>query len=277
MTAGSTHGPLRTISRLARSALRRPLSEGELIAMIAATLLVGTLYCAAYCRIAFSPMHHGTMPLWKSLWWATTALLPWLLMFEAMKRVLPRFSRRRHKVLVFALATSITALLLFSAARMTDFGLAGMMSKDWRILAANQLQPALIFMILTGLWALEAAPAAQDVSVNLAASPDFPALHSIDWIRAAGNYVELSCAGRLLIRRMTMRAAEEATRGGKFVRIHRSIIVRAELISGFVDNDRGRLRLLDGAVLPVGDSYRTTVERLVTRSLPFGTSAHLTS
>ena len=90
-----------------------------------------------------------------------------------------------------------------------------------------------------------------------------PPLTSIDWIRAAGNYVELKCGDRLLMRRMTMRSAEAATRSADFVRVHRSIILRRSIIRGFAGRGRSQLLLATGETLPVGDSYRPRVERLI--------------
>src|SRR6185503_1944316 len=57
------------------------------------------------------------------------------------------------------------------------------------------------------------APAAQGEAL-----PFLPS--QIDWIRSAGNYVEIRAANLLALRRMTMRRAEALLEGDGFMRIH---------------------------------------------------------
>ena len=262
--------------RLSGEALVRPLRAWELGLAVGVTILVGTLYCALYCRLAMQPMHAGAMPIKLSAWWAASALLPWLLAFEASKRVLPKIQWRVGKFLFFVSLCLATLALTIAAQQCADFTMNGMMSDNVRMVAANQLQPLLIFMILTGLWMGRPPISAERSSAN-GHGEDLPALDCVDWIRGAGNYVELSCGDRLLIRRMTMAAAERATANAGFVRVHRSMIVRASLIAGLPSGERRRLLLKTGETVPVGDSYRRGLGRLVTSSPPFDPSAHLAS
>src|SRR4029450_378519 len=81
--------------------------------------------------------------------------------------------------------------------------------------------------------------------------------HQIDWIGAAGNYLEVHCAAGLVMRRMTMAQAEAALAPQGFVRIHRSTLVNKRRIARI---HRGKLpdevELLDGRRLRVGAAYR---------------------
>lgn len=251
------------ITSLGRTAIRQPLNGRELALAALILQLGGTAYCAAYCRLAFYPMHAGAMPLWLSAWWAATSLLPWLAAFEAVKRLVPRLASRFAGLAAsFAIALT-TAGFTVAAYWLTDIEMMKMSASHWPMLLATQMQPIFLFVCVVVLWTHFGSSAPADDEPD-ADSDALPTLSSIDWIRAAGNYVELKCGERLLIRRMTMRDAEAATRSADFIRIHRSIIVRRSLISGF--SSRSQLRLATGEVMPVGDSYRASVERIVTSS-----------
>jgi two-component system, LytTR family, response regulator len=52
----------------------------------------------------------------------------------------------------------------------------------------------------------------------------------IDWIAAAGDYAELHCSGRVHLLRETMNSLEQKLDPAKFLRIHRSRIVRVTCV-----------------------------------------------
>ena len=60
---------------------------------------------------------------------------------------------------------------------------------------------------------------------------------------------------------MSMKELEEALPAGRFMRVHRSFIVNLDRIRTI---DRGRI-FLDGASVPVGDTYREALARLTER------------
>ena len=252
---------------LGHAALQRPLNARELAAAIVLLLLLGTLYCAAYCRIAFYPMHQGSMPLWLSAWWAATCLVPWLLAFEALKRLAPHTQGQVARLGTFIVVAGGTAAFTIAANKFGSVNMMGMAHSTWLNLIANQMLPILLFAAMVGLWRAAARSLTSADGDSKWDTETLPSLSTIDWIRSAGNYVEVKCGDRLLIRRMTMRSAEEATKTADFVRIHRSIILRKDLIAGFAGSGRSRIALTTGEVLPVGDSYRPAVERLVPSSL----------
>jgi DNA-binding LytR/AlgR family response regulator len=252
------------ITSLGRAVIARPLNRGEVAAATFILFVGGTIYCAIYCRIAFYPMHAGGMPLWLSAWWAATSLLPWLAAFELVKRLPAQVSPTWVRMVVSLGIAVLAAALTITAYWLTDIEMMKMSATNWPRLLASQLQPAVVFALVVSL---RAAYRRDGATANTDSHSDvLPALGQIDWIRAAGNYVELKCGDRLLIRRMTMRSAEAATQSADFVRIHRSLIVRKPLIRGFAGTGRSRVLLATGETLPVGDSYRPAVERLVPSS-----------
>ena len=86
-------------------------------------------------------------------------------------------------------------------------------------------------------------------------------LDEIDYVRAAGNYVELVMGSRTLLHRATLAAVEVAL-GPDFVRIHRSRLVRRAAIRTVETNTSGDfdVTLTSGAVLRGSRRFREGVE-----------------
>jgi two-component system LytT family response regulator len=85
---------------------------------------------------------------------------------------------------------------------------------------------------------------------------------AIDWIEAAGNYVELHAAGRTYLVRSTMTALEGRLDPEMFLRIHRDTIVQVARIQGLHRWHGGQFRVVLGKDVerPVGRSYQARVE-----------------
>jgi DNA-binding LytR/AlgR family response regulator len=83
----------------------------------------------------------------------------------------------------------------------------------------------------------------------------------IEWVEAARDYVLLRTSTRSYILRATMAEIEKQLGSANFLRIHRSLIVRRNLIDKVERTGRGALRLVlrDGARLGVGPSYAQAV------------------
>ena len=75
----------------------------------------------------------------------------------------------------------------------------------------------------------------------------------IEWVEAAGNYVRLHLANDSHLFRETMNNMEARLDGQRFVRIHRSILVRRDRIARVRPQD---VVLIDGTQLKVGKRYR---------------------
>lgn len=98
------------------------------------------------------------------------------------------------------------------------------------------------------------------------------AVRDIEWIQAAGNYVNLHLAGRDYPLRSTMAGIEAQLDPARFARIHRSYIVNLDRIASIEPMDSGdaRIHLVDGGQLPCSRSYR---EGLRERTLSAATTA----
>jgi hypothetical protein len=87
----------------------------------------------------------------------------------------------------------------------------------------------------------------------------------IDWIEAAGNYVNLHVGQRLYPLRETMAGIEQRLQGAGFERVHRSAIVNLDRVAEIVPFDTGdaEARLNSGAKVSVSRRYRAQLrERL---------------
>lgn len=85
----------------------------------------------------------------------------------------------------------------------------------------------------------------------------------IDWIGAAGNYIELHMGKKRYLFHMTMNAIHQELDPEKFLRIHRSVIVNINRIKEFEPtlNKDYILYLEDGTKLTLSRSYTNEVMR----------------
>ena len=79
----------------------------------------------------------------------------------------------------------------------------------------------------------------------------------IEWIAAAGDYAELHCGGRHHLLRETMNSLEQKLDPSKFLRIHRSRIVRLTCVRELlaIDNREYLVKLSDGSEHRSSRSY----------------------
>ncbi|MGZ8282129.1 MAG: LytTR family DNA-binding domain-containing protein [Allosphingosinicella sp.] len=196
--------------------------------------LAVALYCLAYTALAGRPE-----PFAEALGWAGANVLPWFAAFEAGKR----FRAAGPRLAILAGAWLVSLGLGLGAGEMN--GLA---------FEAVRQVPGLLLVAL--LWligdriGLGAARIADD-DIDLPLSPD-----QIDWVTAAGNYVEIRGRGRTIIRRMSLGAVERRLASHGFIRIHRSRLVRRERIARVRPDD---VILHDGTSLKTGKRYRAAL------------------
>jgi len=88
-------------------------------------------------------------------------------------------------------------------------------------------------------------------------------VQDIDYITSDGPYAELHVAGRRHVIRETMQTLEERLDPSKFMRVHRSVIVRLDLIESLERGagGDGELKLRGGARLRVSRTRREALER----------------
>jgi len=238
--------------------LQRPLSPGQAAAAGLIVLAAGGAYCFTYTLLQGAVEN----PL-VGAGWAAANLLPWLVAFEAAKRLPEPRRRAGTMVAIMAAAAAVLSLL-------TEAGLGLIAAERTPDLAFQLLRRVpgaglFLFLILALPAWQERRSAASDRAADPA--PELPLLaHQIDWIKAAGNYLEFHCAAGPVLRRMTMAQAETLLARAGFVRIHRSAMVNAARIARV---RRGKLvdevELVDGRRLKVGGAYRARVAPLERR------------
>jgi hypothetical protein len=90
------------------------------------------------------------------------------------------------------------------------------------------------------------------------------AANDVEWLQAAGNYVNLHVRGRDYPLRTTMAAIESQLDPARFVRVHRSYIVNLDCIGEIEPMDTGdaRIAMRDGTAIPCSRTYRDALRRV---------------
>lgn len=93
----------------------------------------------------------------------------------------------------------------------------------------------------------------------------FVRMEDIDWVRGAGNYVELHIGKSAYLMRKTMNALQTKLDPRRFLRIHRSVIVNVERIKEIRPWHYGdhRIVLFDGTQLTLKRCHSAKLEQLV--------------
>ena len=104
--------------------------------------------------------------------------------------------------------------------------------------------------------------------VKSGGSTRFIRVIEIDWIEAAGVYVNLHVAGRKLLYRACLRELAERLDPRRFVRVHRSAIVNIESILQLEPISHGEFDIVfrNGARTRVSRSYRAQLENRLWQS-----------
>lgn len=91
----------------------------------------------------------------------------------------------------------------------------------------------------------------------------------IEWIGAAGNYVELHAGKQTHLLRETMNAIEEKLDPARFLRIHRSTIVQVDRVREMQSTFHGdySVVLRDGTRLTLTRNYKEKLQRLLGEKL----------
>ena len=211
--------------------LRDPLPPARLALLSAGIAAAVAIYCLGYTALAGRP---ETVP--QAFGWAIVNVLPWIPALEFAKRA------ERWGGVALALGAGLTASLLLGF--ILD-GASGSVGFDaWRRVPALAAVAAAVVALR---WS--------NARTRRAANDPLPLLpRQIDWVRAAGNYVELRSGGRTIVHRASISAAERDLAEHGFVRIHRSILVRRDRIARIRPQD---VVLVDGTQLKIGKRYRS--------------------
>ncbi len=90
-------------------------------------------------------------------------------------------------------------------------------------------------------------------------------IDDIEWLEAAGNYVNLHAKGRVYPMRETMTVMSKRLQQQGFARVHRSIILNLDKVDEIEPLDSGdaRARLHSGERLPISRRYRAELKALL--------------
>lgn len=95
---------------------------------------------------------------------------------------------------------------------------------------------------------------------------------SVDFISAAGNYMELTCGAEKYLLRVSMKQLEQSLPAGCFIRIHRSHIVNIAAIDRIIAQPAGNgtVALRNAHLLPLSKGYKQALNayKFVTHSSP---------
>jgi two-component system, LytTR family, response regulator len=97
----------------------------------------------------------------------------------------------------------------------------------------------------------------------------FLRVEEIDWIEAAGVYVQIHIAGKTWLHRISLGELEAKLGARQFLRIHRSTIVNSQRIRELHPHSHGDFLVVlhDGTELKLSRSYRQKVEASLGQSL----------
>ena len=213
--------------------LRDPIPPARLALLSAGIATAVAIYCLGYTALAGRPETVA-----ESFGWTIVNVLPWIPVLEFAKRA------ERWSGVVLALAGGFVASLSLGFA----FGDAGgsVWFEAWRRVPA-----------LSAVAAVALALRWSNMRASRAANDPLPLLpRQIDWVQAAGNYVELRSGGRTIVHRGSISAAERDLAEHGFIRIHRSTLVRRDRIARIRPLD---VVLVDGTQLKIGKRYRADV------------------
>lgn len=243
-----------------------------------------SLAAAAYC-LAHGLVIDDELNLPRTLAWAVASTFPWVCAWEGLKRLDMRPARSLQPL--FSTALLIAALAVAAA---LDLALDVFYAADTDSLAQTvyRLLP-IPFGIVVVRWLLRSAKPARAGTGSPAESLresqierilDVPTRHGmlavracdIEYVKAAGNYVELVTGDRTLLMRTTLHELSAQLSLVGFVRVHRSLLVNSLHVVAARRGRRGRgfVELRSGAELPVGRQFGDN-------AAPFVPTAHRSS
>lgn len=209
--------------------LARPWSTRTLVFAGLGVVVANALYCLIYTALAGQAESVA-----QALAWSVANLLPWVLAFEAGKRM-----RRPGLAVLAGGLVSLALGLTLLGAEPVSFELA-------RRVPGAVLTYALLLLVRRH----EVRSAGGAIVLPL--PPE-----RIAWVSAAGNYVELHGAERPLLLRASLAAVEATLVPHGFVRIHRSTLVNRRRVARVRSED---LLLDDGRSLKLGRRFRAQLQ-----------------
>ena len=105
--------------------------------------------------------------------------------------------------------------------------------------------------------------------LKAAGATHFVRVVDIDWIEAAGVYVNLHVAGRALLYRAALNQLAESLDPQRFIRVHRSAVVNIDSILRLEPVSHGEFDVIlkNGGHTRVSRTYRAALERRLGQAL----------
>jgi len=230
--------------------------------------------------------------VWEPAVWEWSSGLTWLALLPAIIAFTRRFplhwdtwTRRLPQHLVFSVVVSLAHVLGMVGLRMLAYGSQGLAYEfgpwsselPYEYLKDVRSYALIVFVIeayrlflrrMQGeaslLGSPDVGPPAEPVDrpdrflVRKLGREFLVAATDIEWLQAAGNYVNLRVKGRDYPLRSTIAGIESRLDPRRFARVHRSYIVNLDCIASIEPLDTGdaRLHLADGGALPCSRRYR---------------------
>jgi hypothetical protein len=213
------------------AAIREPLTPRQLALALIGVAVAVALYCVGY-----SALSGRSESVAAALGWALANVCPWIVALEGAKR-----AKGLGGVVV-------TLAFGFAVSLMLGFALAGA-EWSWTFEAWRRIPALAAVAVIAAALRWDRARARRKADEPLPLLP-----RQIDWVQAAGNYVELRAGGRTIVHRTSISAAERDLAEHGFVRIHRSTLVRRDRIARVRPAD---IVLTDGTHLKVGKRFRS--------------------
>lgn len=277
MTSGGDNGTAGSVVRIER---RNPSAITAL-----AFVAFGLLYMIVNATSLIDQRQALGRPIapWQAWVLEGTSFIAWLAMLPLVLMLASRLSTRHVWQMVVGhvagcLAVSIAHTALMQTLRSAAFGLAGLYyapSEPWadRLLfelrkdVITYLSIIAVFLIARRLVAVSdaAQPAdtgpalleLRDGSRTVMLRPD-----EIDWVSAAGNYVEVHGGSGTMLARRTMAELERELGPHGFVRVHRSRLVRRAAIASTETSQSGdfAITLRSGVVVLGSRRFRQNLK-----------------
>jgi DNA-binding LytR/AlgR family response regulator len=243
-------------------------------ALAASLVVIAAVYCLAHGLVIDDEIN-----LPRTLTWAVVSTFPWVCAWEGLHRLGAQSAQRLQPLLPAAV---LVAALVVSVA--LEYALGAIYSADADSLAqiVYRLLPiplgiAVARRMLPRPLPVRAgteSPTQRLRDLQVERIFDIPTrtgtvavrAADIEYVRAAGNYVELIAGDRTLLIRATLHDLGKQLGAVGFVRVHRSFLVNSLQVVAVRRGPRGRqlVKLNSGEELPVGRQFDGSTRAFVT-------------
>lgn len=233
-----------------------------------------SLAAAAYC-LAHGLVINDQLNLPRTLAWAVASTFPWVCAWEGLKRLGSRSAQPLLSAALLIAALGVAAALEYALAEFYSdtTSLAQIVYRLLPIpfgivLVRRLLRPSQPIRTDTGSATERLRESQTERVLDIPTRRGMLAVRAcdIEYVKAAGNYVELITGDRTLLMRATLQDLSDQLSLVGFVRVHRSLLVNTLHVVAARRGRRGRevIELRSGAQLPVGRQFGDNAASFVT-------------